>query len=75
MISNYKGASIKALIMDLDGTLLDNSKCISPYSQKVLRQCKNSGILLGIATARSIYQGRCFAKQIGADIILYYIMR
>lgn len=70
MISNYKGASIKALVMDLDGTLLDNSKCISPYSQKVLRQCKNSGILLGIATARSIYQGRCFAKQIGADIIL-----
>jgi len=43
---------IKALFFDLDGTLLNSKKEISPTTRKTLEKCGNSGIKLYIATAR-----------------------
>ena len=43
---------IKALFFDLDGTLLDHKKQITLESQEALKQCKDKGIRLFIATAR-----------------------
>lgn len=46
---------IKLIAADLDGTLMrnDKDKTISPYSADVLRRCRERGILLAFATARS----------------------
>lgn len=42
----------KAIIVDLDRTLLHTDKTISEYTLKVLQQCRKKGILLMAATAR-----------------------
>jgi Cof subfamily protein (haloacid dehalogenase superfamily) len=43
---------IKALFFDLDGTLLNTKKQITPNTRSVLEKCKDKGIKLYIATAR-----------------------
>lgn len=43
---------IKALFFDLDGTLLDGQKKISPRTYQTLGQCREKGYRLFIATAR-----------------------
>lgn len=43
---------IKALFFDLDGTLLNSEKKISPLTRRALAACKENGIQLYIATAR-----------------------
>ena len=44
---------IKMIIMDLDGTLLnDDDENISPYTLLILNKCKEIGIKIVIATAR-----------------------
>lgn len=43
---------IKAIFFDLDGTLLDSNKKIQPTSIKALKQCKDKGIKVFLATAR-----------------------
>ena len=47
-----KFENIKALIFDLDNTLLRPDKTISPYTASVLFECKKRSIKLMIATAR-----------------------
>jgi len=45
---------IKMIVMDLDGTLLnDNDENISSYTLSILEKCKEKGIKIVIATARS----------------------
>jgi len=44
---------IKALFMDLDGTLLNSRSEISPRNHAVLRECQDAGIRLFVATGRS----------------------
>lgn len=43
---------IKAIITDLDRTLLHTDRTISEYTRKVLKQCHEKGILIMAATAR-----------------------
>ncbi len=43
---------IKALFFDLDGTLLNSRKTISPLTKSTLTSCKEAGIKIFIATAR-----------------------
>lgn len=45
---------IKAIITDLDRTLLRNDKSISDYSVSVFKKCAECGIFLAVATARPI---------------------
>ena len=47
-----KERTIKALALDLDGTLLRSDKTISAETQTVLKECKKRGIRLLVATAR-----------------------
>lgn len=44
---------IKMIVMDLDGTLLDDCLNISAYTLSILGECRNRGIRIVIATARS----------------------
>ena len=52
---------IKALFFDLDGTLLDSEKRISPKTRKALVQCVERGYQLFVATARPPLLGRMLA--------------
>ena len=44
--------SMKAIIVDLDRTLLRTDKTISDYTLQVLQKCHEKGLLLMVATAR-----------------------
>jgi len=44
----------RALIFDLDGTLLRNDKQLSPYTVEILEKCREKGFFLMLATARPI---------------------
>jgi Cof subfamily protein (haloacid dehalogenase superfamily) len=61
---------IKMIVMDLDGTLLDNDKNISNYSINVLNKCKSLGIKIVFATARPIRATRVYYKYFEPEIII-----
>lgn len=59
--------SIKVIIMDIDGTLTDSNKKITPKTKKALLQAQNNGCLLVLASGRpttGLYQ--C-AKELEMD--------
>ena len=58
---------IKAIITDLDRTLLHTDKTISPYTLEVFRACKEKGIVLLAATARPERAIEEYCKQIPFD--------
>ena len=43
----------KLIVTDLDGTLLRNDKTVSDFTIKTLQACRDRGILIAFATARS----------------------
>lgn len=47
-------AGVKAIIVDLDRTLLHTDKTLSTYTVKVLNECKRHGIKIMVATARPL---------------------
>ena len=52
--------TIRAVVVDLDDTLLRRDKTVSAYTIEVLRQCREKGVKLLIATARSSSAKRFF---------------
>lgn len=58
---------IKAIITDLDRTLLRNDKSVSDYTVRTLLECKKKGILLVTATARPGRAISDYDKKIGFD--------
>ena len=57
----------KAIILDLDGTLLRSDKSISERTLKALEQCKNAGILVIVATARFWFKAEKYLEMIRPD--------
>ncbi len=58
---------MKAIITDLDRTLLRTDKSISGYTVDVLRKCRERGILVMTASARPLRDIREYRKQIVFD--------
>ncbi len=58
---------IRAVITDLDRTLLKNDKTISGYTLKVLGECKEKGVRLVAATARPQRAIVAYEDQVGFD--------
>lgn len=54
-------------VTDVDGTLLNNEKKVTEKTRKNLQELKNRGILLGIASGRSVEACVHFAKEWGLD--------
>ena len=54
----------KAIVLDLDGTLLHSDKSVSQRTLKALEQCKNAGILVIVATARFWFKAERFLELI-----------
>ena len=42
----------KAVVLDLDGTLLHSDKTVSERTLSVLNECKKRGMIVVVATAR-----------------------
>ena len=61
---------VKIIVMDLDGTLLKSDKNISDYSVSILEKCKNKGIKIVIATARSEKSAERCIKLINPNIMI-----
>ena len=55
----------RAIILDLDGTLFDSGRTVSELNRSVLRRCRESGILVIIATARPL---RTVVRRLPGDI-------
>jgi len=58
---------MKALITDLDRTLLRTDKSISGYTLDVLRRCKEQGVLLLAASARPMRTIEEYKRLVGFD--------
>jgi Cof subfamily protein (haloacid dehalogenase superfamily) len=58
------------IIMDLDGTLLNDDKNISNYTLSILERCKGTGIKIVIATARSEKSAKRCIDVIKPDIMI-----
>ena len=61
--------AIKAIVVDLDRTLLHTDKTISPYTAEVFKKCKQKGILLMVATARPLRTMLQYCELIDFDAI------
>ena len=57
----------KAIVLDLDGTLLHSDGSISEYTLKILQECKNRGIYIVVATARFWFKAEKYLKLIAPD--------
>ena len=62
--------NIKAIIVDLDGTLLHTDKIISPYTRNILKKCKQRGIYLIIATARPLRNTLPYTQIVDFDAMV-----
>lgn len=60
---------MKAIITDLDRTLLRTDKTVSEYTCAVLKKCHDRGILLMAATARPERTVYTYRNQIGFDAV------
>lgn len=60
----------KLLLFDLDGTLLRSDKSISSNVITALNECREMGLLIGIATSRSEKKSEKYISEISPDIII-----
>lgn len=58
---------MKAIITDLDRTLLHSDKSVSEYTIEVLKKCRNQGILVMAASARPLRDVLIYNDLIGFD--------
>ena len=63
---NFNPKDIKALALDLDGTLLRPDKTLSERNLCALRSCMEKDISVILATGRAVDSGEKYRKQIGA---------
>lgn len=59
--------TIKAIIMDIDGTLVDQSQSISPRTKAVLLAAQDSGIKLVLASGRPVNGMLGLARELEMD--------
>ncbi len=62
--------AIKLVALDLDDTLLDNKRTISPRSAAVIRRAIAGGVTVTMATGRMFCSARPYAEQLELDVPL-----
>ena len=60
---------MKAIITDLDRTLLHTDRSISPYTVQVLKQCQKQGLKVLCASARPLRTIKAYTNQVQFDAI------
>lgn len=64
-------ANIKAIVVDLDRTLLHTDKALSAYTVEVLKKCKEKGISIIVATARPWRTTKQYCEIIDFDAMVF----
>jgi Cof subfamily protein (haloacid dehalogenase superfamily) len=59
---------IKLLLMDLDGTLLDDRKRLSPEDIYYIRKVAHNGVIVSLATGRSLGSAFPYVEQLNIDV-------
>jgi len=54
---------IKCIFIDVDGTLLNDSKQVSDYTKKILNNIKSKGVLLILASGRDLFDVQKISKE------------
>ncbi len=62
--------NIKTIIVDLDRTLLRTDKTLSSYTVDVLKECKNNGMRIMIATARPLRTAKQYCEILEVDTVV-----
>ena len=62
---DFDAKKIKAMALDLDGTLLRPDKSLSERNLRALRACMEKDIKVILATGRAVSSGEKYRKQIG----------
>lgn len=62
----------KIVFFDLDGTLLDEHKRITPEVKQAVRQLRNNGVLTAFATGRAPFMFRQFQRELAIDITVSF---
>ena len=60
--------AIKMLALDLDDTLLDSTHRISPQCLQAIRQAREKGVLVTVATGRMFRSAAPYARELELDI-------
>ncbi len=63
---------IRLIVIDLDGTLLDNEKKISKENEDAIRLALSMGVAVSISTGRSYVSGHEYVEQLGIDVPVSY---
>ena len=61
---------VKTIVVDLDRTLLHTDKTLSAHTIKVLKECKNHGIKIMVATARPLRTTIQYCDLIDTDAVV-----
>jgi Cof subfamily protein (haloacid dehalogenase superfamily) len=69
---SIKPASIKALALDLDGTVLGPGAVLSDRTRKAVNACRERGLQLIVATGRAIEAAERFRIPLGAEGPMVY---
>lgn len=59
--------NIKAIMCDVDGTILTEEGVVSPKTIEAIKKVKEKGILFGLATGRDVQNTKGFLKDWGID--------
>lgn len=62
--------NVKTIIVDLDRTLLHTDKTLSSYTVEVLKECKNRGMRIVVATARPLRDITQYCDRIDFDALV-----
>jgi hydroxymethylpyrimidine pyrophosphatase-like HAD family hydrolase len=60
----------RLIALDLDGTLLDSRKQISPRTREALNAARERGVVTVVATGRTPHAARHFSEQIGGGPVI-----
>ena len=57
--------NIKAIMCDVDGTLLNNEGIVSPMTVEAIKKARDKGILFGLSTGRDVHSVKTLLKTWG----------
>lgn len=58
---------IKAIMCDVDGTLLTSEQVVSPFTIEMIKAAREKGILFGLSTGRDVNSVQTLLKEWGIE--------
>lgn len=65
---------VTMVVTDLDGTLLNSHKKVTPATRQMMKELKNRGILFGIASGRPVESGKILMHDWGLESDISFLI-